>query len=84
MVDETQISKPQEYAVTLKQNLTGIFLSSVILKQTFQCEAPCILLDNNYDGMNFVFGMSIHLKPKVAWYGAIYKRRLLKGQGVGP
>ena len=29
--------------------------------------------------MNLVFGMSIHFKREIAWYGAIYKRRLLKG-----
>ena len=44
LVNETQISKPQEYTVTFKQNLTCIFLSvRVNLKETFQCETPCIL-----------------------------------------
>ena len=42
LVDETQISKPQEYTNTSKQNLTCIFLSvRGILKETFQCETPC-------------------------------------------
>ena len=42
LVDETQISKPQEYTDTFKQNLTCIFLSvRGILKETFQCETPC-------------------------------------------
>ena len=37
LVDETQISKPQEYTVTFKQNLTCIFISvRVNLKETFQ------------------------------------------------
>ena len=44
MVDETQISRPQEYTDTLKQNLTSIFLSvKAILKETFQCETPCTI-----------------------------------------
>ena len=43
LVDETQISKPQEYTNTFKQNLTCIFLSvRVNSKETFQCETPCI------------------------------------------
>ena len=43
MVDETQISKPQEYADIFKQNLTCIFISvRGTLKETFQCETPCI------------------------------------------
>jgi hypothetical protein len=42
LVDETQISKPQEYTDTFKRNLTCIFLSvRAILKETFQCETPC-------------------------------------------
>ena len=42
LVDETQISKPQEYTDTFKLNLTCIFLSvRGILKETFQCETPC-------------------------------------------
>ena len=42
LVDETQISKPQEYTNTFKQNLTCIFLSvRVNLKETFQSEIPC-------------------------------------------
>ena len=44
LVDETQISKPQEYTDTFKQNLTCIFLSvRGILKETFQCETPCTI-----------------------------------------
>ena len=44
MVDETQISKPQEYADIFKQNLTCIFISvRGTLKETFQCETPCML-----------------------------------------
>ena len=44
LVDETQISKPQEYANTFKQTLTCIFLSvRVNLKETFQCETPCMI-----------------------------------------
>ena len=43
LVDETQISKPQKYTDTFKQNLTCIFLSvRAFLKETFQCETPCI------------------------------------------
>ena len=36
--------KTQEYTDTFRQNLTCIFLSvRAILKETFQCETPCIL-----------------------------------------
>ena len=43
LVAETQISKPQEYTDTFRQNLTCIFLSArAILKETVQCETPCI------------------------------------------
>ena len=43
LVDETQISKPQEYADIFKQNLTCIFISvRGTLKETFQYETPCI------------------------------------------
>jgi hypothetical protein len=43
LVDETQILYPQEYTDTFKQNLTCIFVSlRAILKETFQCEKPCI------------------------------------------
>ena len=42
LVDETQISKPQEYTDTFRQILTSIFLSvRAILKETVQCETPC-------------------------------------------
>ena len=45
MVDETQISKPQEYADIFKQNLTCIFISvRGTLKETFQCVTPCTVL----------------------------------------
>ena len=41
LVDETQISKPQEYTDTFKQNLTCIFLSvRAILIEKFQFETP--------------------------------------------
>ena len=43
LVDETQISQPQEYTETFRQNLTCIFLSvRAILKETVQCETPCV------------------------------------------
>ena len=42
LVDETQISKPQDYTNTFRQILTSIFLSvRAILKETVQCETPC-------------------------------------------
>ena len=42
LVDETQISKPQEYTDTFRQILTSIFLSvRAILKETVQYETPC-------------------------------------------
>ena len=42
LVDETQISKPQEYTDTFRQILTSIFLSvRAILKETVQYEIPC-------------------------------------------
>ena len=45
LVDETQIFKPQKH--TFRQNLTCIFLSvRAILKETFQCETPCIQVIN--------------------------------------
>ena len=44
LVDETQISKPQEYTDTFRQILTSIFLSvRAILKETVQYETPCTL-----------------------------------------
>ena len=44
LVDETQISKPQEYTDTFKQNLSCLFLSvRGISKETFQFETPCTL-----------------------------------------
>jgi hypothetical protein len=44
LVNETQISKPQEYTDTFRQILTSIFLSvRAILKETFQCETPCTM-----------------------------------------
>ena len=44
LVGETQNSKPREYSVTFKPNLTCIFLSvRVNSKGTFQCETPCRL-----------------------------------------
>ena len=47
LVDETQISKPKEYTDTFKQTLTCIFQSvRGILKETVQCETPCMLLQN--------------------------------------
>ena len=43
LVDETQISKPQEYTDTFRQIIISIFLSvKAILKETVQCETPCI------------------------------------------
>jgi hypothetical protein len=45
LVDETQISKPKEYTDTFREILTSIFLSvRTILKETVQCETPCIKL----------------------------------------
>ena len=45
-VDETQISKPQEYTDTFRQILTSIFLSvRAILKETVQYETPCSTLN---------------------------------------
>ena len=45
---ETQISQPQEYTDAFKQNLTCIFLSvRAILKETFQCETPCMYKNNH-------------------------------------
>ena len=36
-------NQPQEYTDTFKQNLTCIFQSvRGVLKETFQCETPCI------------------------------------------
>ena len=58
--------------------VTSNFTGSAKMKKHY------ILLGSKYNGMNFVFGMSIHLKREVAWYGATYKRRLLKGVGSGP
>ena len=53
LVDETQISKPQEYTDTFRQTLTSIFLSvRAILKETIQCETPCtyVLLETFVTG----------------------------------
>ena len=48
LVDETQISKPQEYTDTFRQILTSIFLSvRAILKETVQYETPCIFASTN-------------------------------------
>ena len=45
LVDETQISKPQKCTDTFRQILTSIFLSiRAILKETVQCETPCIIV----------------------------------------
>ena len=45
LVDETEISKPQDNTDTFKQNVTCMFLSAkIILKETFQCETPCTFL----------------------------------------
>ena len=42
LVDETQISKPQDHTDTFKQNLPSIFLSVMPkLLLTFQYEIPC-------------------------------------------
>ena len=47
LVDETQISKPQNHTNTFKQNLTSIFISVMPkLLLTFQCEIPCSTLSN--------------------------------------
>ena len=50
LVNETQISKPQEYTDTFKQNLSCLFLSvRGILKETFQCETLCIYLPTSHE-----------------------------------
>jgi hypothetical protein len=58
LVDETQISKPQEYTDTyLKTNLTGIFLSvRPKLFVTFHYEIPCMIV--NYIKQNHVIDLS--------------------------
>ena len=44
LVDETQISKPQEYTDTFKQNLTCIFLSvGGILKETYKLQENLVV-----------------------------------------
>ena len=44
LVDETQTPQSQDFKSTFKQILVCIFLSvRVNLKETFQCETPCML-----------------------------------------
>ena len=62
LVEETQISKPQKYTNTFKQNLTCIFLSlRVNLKETFQCKTPCSL-------KTVITNMHVKSKKQIGWY----------------
>ena len=72
LVDETQISKLQEYTVTFKQNLTYIFLCvRVNLKETFWGWKSCICI--NYKNITkFIFNFLIFHSHKSLTLYAYY------------
>ena len=77
MVDETRISKPQEYTDTFKQNLTCIFLSvRGILKETFQCETPCSFSANPINKIVFLTGNYLY-ENSSSWILVCTKGRLI-------